>query len=360
MKILIPTSFNKNPYIFQLVRALQINREVSTVHTLVPWFFQDEHIFDIVHLQWPESIIPKKNFNPANISFFKERLQFWKSQGSRIVITVHNEIPHRDRSRVSHDLYSTVYQYCDGIVHMGESSRRVLNKSFKLDLNKTREIIIRHGNYDCFPNFVSREEARIALNIPEDQLVVTSIDSIRSKGEYELLKSVSRTLKKRDGLLLQIGNINPGLNTIRKHIRRKLLILRNNIRHCGLYVEDHKMQYYLNACDILLVPRINNLNSGNVALGFTFGKVVLGQDSGVIGEELQQQKNPVFHDNSQKSVEKAMEQAIGLLKTDIGENNRRYALQELNWTVLTKQYMDFYKELSSEPQSTHPNILLEE
>jgi len=357
MNILIPTSFNKNPYIFQLVRALQKNSQVSTVHTLVPWFFQEDHHFDIVHLQWPESIISRNFFSAENVAYLRNRLEYWKGQGSAIVITVHNEIPHRSKSEVSFELYKTVYQHCDGIIHMGEASIAMLQHSFQLDLNGVRQVVIPHGNYDCFPNTVTRTEARNELGIPEQQLVVASIGSIRNKDEYRLLKSVTRVLKKRDGLLLQVGSINPGYNAIRKNINRRFLQFKRNLRHCGSFVEDRKIQNYLNASDILLVPRVNTLNSGNVALGYTFGKIVMGPDSGVIGEELRRQGNPVFPDISERSISEAITHAIALLDTDAGNNNRRYARNALNWDDLASYYINFYQSLRQKQYSAQPSNL---
>jgi beta-1,4-mannosyltransferase len=357
MNILIPTSFNKNPYIFQLVRALQKNSQVSTVHTLVPWFFQDDHHFDIIHLQWPESIISKKNFNKENTAYFRKRLEHWRERGSVIVITIHNETPHRANNDVSYELYKTVYQHCDGILHMGEASKTMLRQSFQLDLKGVSQVVIPHGNYDCFPNSITREEARKELDIPERQLVVASIGSIRTIEEYQLLKSVSRVLKQHEGLLLQIGSIGPAGNAIRKRINRRLLQHKRNFRHCGSFIEDRKMQYFLNACDILLVPRVNTLNSGNVALGFTFGKIVIGPDSGVIGEELRRQGNPVFTDTSDKSISQAMNHAVALLDTDTANNNRCYAFSALNWDELASNYIDFYHSLRKEQFSAQPTNL---
>ncbi len=60
--------------------------------------------------------------------------------------------------------------------------------------------------------------------------------------------------------------------------------------------------------DVLFIPIIKSLNSGNVALGNTFGKVVVGPNYGVIGEELEKLGNPVFDvDQIEKTLKKAIE-----------------------------------------------------
>ena len=346
MKILIPTSYIKNPYIFQLVKGLQKNKEVTIVQTLVPWLYQDDYSFDVIHLQWPESVFLTSNYNEKDISALERRLLFYKNQGARIVITVHNKVPHKGDKKKSYFLYKKVYQYCDGVIHMGESSKDIINKDHADDLESARQIIIPHGNYEYFPNSVSRKQARQYLGIPESNIVVASIGAIRSSDEYRLIKNVSKALRKRNGLLLQIGQIYSTKNRIKHLITIKSLKLQKNLRQFGSYVADSEIQYYLNACDILLVPRVNTLNSGNVALGYTFGRIVLGPDYGVIGEDLKRQGNPVFRSIDEMEVSQTLDHAIDLIHTDVGKNNKNYAIEELNWDRLTLQYLSFYKNLN--------------
>ena len=346
MKILIPTSFNKNPYVYQLVNALQKKNNVEVVHTLVPWLFQDEYHFDIVHLQWPESIISKKNFNEENIAYLDNCLNRWKKRGTRIIATIHNEIPHLNKREVAHQIYSMIYEHCDGLLHMGEISKKIFHKNYQLDQKNTVEVVVRHGNYDCFPNSMSRSEARKILGIPNDTLTVTSVGVIRSEAEYQLLKRFTAALKKHSGILLQLGSINPPNGFLKRHFKRNNLIFKKRFKHCGSFVEDNKMQIYLNACDLLLIPRVESLNSGNVALGFTFGKLVMGPDYGVIGEELKATGNPVFKSISQRTINETLELAVSLLDSDISKNNRNFAMNELNWDKLADEYISLYDRLS--------------
>lgn len=53
-------------------------------------------------------------------------------------------------------------------------------------------------------------------------------------------------------------------------------------------VPAEKVQYFVNAADALVISRLQVLNSANVKVGSSFGKVVVGPDSGVVGEILHQ------------------------------------------------------------------------
>ena len=229
---------------------------------------------------------------------------------------------------------------------MGESSKNIVKNDHANDLKSARQIIIPHGNYEYFPNNVSRNEARQYLRIPESKIVVASIGAIRTNDEYKLIKTVSKALRKRDGLLLQIGQFYSQKNRIESFIKKQSLKFQKNLREYGSYVADNEIQYYLNACDILLVPRVNTINSGNVYLGYTFGRIVLGPDYGVIGEDLKRQGNPVFHSIDEMEVSRALNHAIDLIHTDVGKKNKNYAIEVLNWDKLALEYLSFYKNLN--------------
>lgn len=346
MNILIPTTYNKNPYVYQLVKALQKREEVNTVQTLVPWLFQNDYHFDIIHLQWPESIISKKFLDAKNIAYVSNSLSEWKHRGTKLVATIHNDMPHLDKSKKAYQFYSMIYEKCDGIHHMGENSRQVIHNNYTIDTSHITEIVIKHGNYDCFQNNISRSESRKNLSIPDNTLTVACIGTIRTKEEYWLLHKFRKALKKHSGILLHVGSINPPYGFIKRHLRRRALTSKKNYKHYGSYVEDNKIQLFLNACDIFLIPRVNSLNSGNVALGYTFGKLVVGPNFGVIGEELRYNENPVFKNTSQTEINSVLDEAVSLLNTEICIKNEKYAQNELDWNKLAAEYISFYHTLS--------------
>ncbi len=117
------------------------------------------------------------------------------------------------------------------------------------------------------------------------------------------------------------------------------------VKVCEGFLPEDEVQDYLNAADILIIPRINSLNSGNVALGLTFGKVIVGPDTGVIGETLRATGNPVFDPQNRKSLAVALLLARDLLTTKLGENNRAFAMNELDWGKIAQQHIAFYKQL---------------
>jgi glycosyltransferase involved in cell wall biosynthesis len=105
------------------------------------------------------------------------------------------------------------------------------------------------------------------------------------------------------------------------------------------------VQYFLKAADLLFIPRFNTLNSGNVALGFTFGKVVIGPDYGVIGEMLKTTGNPVYHPQDIRSIADAIHNGLELASKNHGLNNKQYAQQHFSWKRVAEKTYSFYKQL---------------
>ena len=59
-------------------------------------------------------------------------------------------------------------------------------------------------------------------------------------------------------------------------------------------IDDNELNILCSASDIMLIAKQNNLNSGNIALGFSFSNIVLGPETGNIGEILKSTNNPTY------------------------------------------------------------------
>ena len=76
--------------------------------------------------------------------------------------------------------------------------------------------------------------------------------------------------------------------------KKQLNNLGGNITIFHKYIPDDLLVNICKKSDILLICRNKSLNSANVALGFSFGCLVVGPDEGIVGEILRKNKNIVF------------------------------------------------------------------
>jgi glycosyltransferase involved in cell wall biosynthesis len=110
------------------------------------------------------------------------------------------------------------------------------------------------------------------------------------------------------------------------------------------WIPDEEVQLFLRAADVLVIPREGVLNSGNVALGFTFGRVVVGPDEGVIGEVLRKTNNPVYEPGDAQVLSDALK-AVRNSDTRRGERNKAYAMEEMRWEKVASRHVDLYREV---------------
>ena len=109
----------------------------------------------------------------------------------------------------------------------------------------------------------------------------------------------------------------------------------------------------LSASDVVLIPRTDSLNSGNVPLAFSYECIVLGPNVGNIGESLIQTGNPTFSlENLQQSLENGIINSFNAIGDDLSKDNYSYSEKNLDWEKIGPQYISFYKELLAMPNLT--------
>jgi glycosyltransferase involved in cell wall biosynthesis len=114
------------------------------------------------------------------------------------------------------------------------------------------------------------------------------------------------------------------------------------------FVPEDETQVYLNAADVLFIPRLRVLNSGNVTLGMTFGRVVVGPDSWDVGELLKSTGNPVFDPAVPSSASAALSLGFELAtQGTVGPANRNLALSQWSVEKCADQYYALFSALTA-------------
>lgn len=108
---------------------------------------------------------------------------------------------------------------------------------------------------------------------------------------------------------------------------------------------NDEMKDLFSVCGIVLIQRPEILNSGNVPLGFYYGKVVVGPFVGNVGELLVKTGNPVFSPTDMNDVVRNVHVARELACQGHGVLNRRYCLHEWSTNKVAGMYMHLYKEM---------------
>jgi len=325
-------------------------------HAEVIWdedeFWKCENDYDIIHLHWPEYLSYEMWTQLGNTTPIPEdlmqrlisSLEHWK-KNSTIVYTRHVQYPHRRNDKVFLDLYRLVTSYCNTVIHFANFSIQQF-KEFYPDHKKIRHVVIPHHNYASLPNTISPAEARKFLGIDSEAGVMLVFGKV-NEGEKEIIKKAFSYVPGNNKVLLA-----PGWSVKRRKIAyirlrewiwklEKWWVKQNKtIRIDKGFIEEDMAQYYLNAADFLFIPRLYELNSGNITLGCTFGLIVVGKNDADIGEILKETGNPTFQVGNDASLKEAIKQALILKSSNHGEKNRKIALEEWGIERIAKLYVE--------------------
>lgn len=360
MKILVGNiPLPANRFLVDLNAALQLQAQVTLCHETF-WNMQGD--FDVVHLHFPEYMTfeieraYRTELTNDLMQAIETRLKHW-SKKSAIVVTRHVLLPHDAvENPMWERLYETVYRYASGVVHFAQPSVDEFRQRYRettFVCGPPQHCIVPHHNYTSLPNSVTREAARKQLSIPNDAQVMLVFGAIRNDEERDLIQNTFRRINVRRKVLVcsrwreKLANVSwIRLKYWIRDLTRLYYRLHPGYRLNYGFVEEIDTQLYLNAADVLFIPRLKVLNSGNITLGMTFGKVVVGPDSWDVGELLRETGNPVFDPERPQTAIAAVEEGFRLAEAGhIGPANQKLALEEWSAEQCGAKYVAFFKRL---------------
>ena len=331
------------------------------------WSMQGD--FDVVHLHFPEYMTFAhqdayiKGLSDDMIAATVERLQFWGRQ-ARLVITRHVLLPHDALEDPQWEkMYEAVYRHVHGVVHFAQASVDEFRKRYaatKFVHGPPEHAIVPHHNYMSLPNQISRSEARRRLGIAENSRVMLVFGAIRNDEERDLILTTFQGLRQKHKILL----VSKWRETLAKvswirlkywlrDLNRLYYRWHSSYKFNYGFVEEVDTQLYLNAADVLFIPRLKVLNSGNITLGMTFGKVVVGPDSWDVGQLLRETGNPVFDPDRPETAIAAVEKGLRLAEEgQIGPANQKLALEQWSAEQCADRYVAFFRVVSGQSSVT--------
>jgi hypothetical protein len=347
MKVLIASQYySTNSYVKNIVDPLT---ELCEVVTGVEVFWVSNLIFNVIHIQWPEELFEWKELKTDDLTRLKIRLEYLKKKGSKIAVTRHNEKSHRGYS-LDQELYDLVFNFADCVVHLGSYS---LNKFKGVD---QKSVVIEHPLYSDLYQYCNPAKNRKELNLAEHSFIVLSVGKIRKKSEEKMVFSNFFKFRKKhpNSILLvlnplKIYDLFPlKLNPVKKISKFILFNIKKFfLRFFGVIlnsrvISDELMANYVNISNVIVLSRIDTLNSGVVFLGATFQKPVIGPRIGNILEALELTNNYSFNPHDEASL------YLELLKIKESPIHQKGAanIEILNPGLIAKKHFELYQELS--------------
>lgn len=308
-------------------------------------FWSPSRKYDIVHVHWPHMLVnvPAESVTARDVERVGKRIAELKSSGTALVYTRHNETSHYCSNPNVRRLYQLFEQESDRVIHMGRCSIEQVGGAAG-----ERDVLIPHHGFDTYPT-VGKAAARAELGIDQDVPVVAAMGSFRIPDERVLVVDGCLSAGIPGLQVLSSALFTPCRGEAQDRIdelRRRLGGLYPGQPEGWVSVADLSRSFA--AADVVLIQHVHTLNSGNLPLGFRFGKVVVGPDCGNVGEILRETGNPVFDPRDVASVARALKEGFELARRGKGEENASYARAHWNFKVIAEAHDSMYRAALAE------------
>lgn len=237
--------------------------------------------YKIVNIQFPEAIFKFKVPTKEQLDDLEEKIINWK-QNSKIVLTLNDIESHYDKKHKFSDLFKLVYKYADGVIHYGSYS---LNKYQSIFSAECEHKLINHPLYESLLHNKEVSDFQDKFKVDfKDKYVVSAIGSFRSMEEVKLLLKVFRKIPVKNKFLVvpnMLQFVKPKyfrpyrFRNFYKYIAEKIIcfpLKKEQYFFDNRFLEYGYMVDLVRNSSLMIIPRIKNLNSGNLFLGLTFDK----------------------------------------------------------------------------------------
>ena len=325
MKVLMvcePDSLNPFPqHIYNEILEYDLDADCSAE----TFWTCDVADYDIVHIQFPEAFFNWQvdAVKPEQMKRLADRLEAFRAAGCKIVYTRHNQTVHIPRKGCIDKVYRMLDAESDGILHMGRYS--IMDCKGKNPNSKARHYLVPHHTYPHLLRKVDRTTCCRRLGLNPDNPVVLSFGSFRNDKERALVRNAVAECGV-DGVQL----LAPALAKVG-------------------FVSARDLPLYFGAADVVFIQRVRIFNSGNLPLGFYYGKVVVGPNLCDVGEWLRATGNPVFEVFRPGSEAVALARGLALARQGLGEKNRAFADREWSIEAVGAKVVAAYADLTGRP-----------
>lgn len=238
-------------------------------------------IYEIVNIQFPEAIFSFAAPSKEQLDDLEVEILKWKRK-SKIVLTLNDIESHYDKEHKFSALFKLLYKYADGVIHYGNYSLIKYKSVFPEECQHT---LINHPLYDSLLNdkevFDFQDKFKIDF---QDKYVVSAIGCFRSIEEVRLLFKVFRKIPVKNKFLIvpnMVQLVNPKcfrpyrFRKLYKYVSEKIIcfpLRKEQYFLANKFLEYGYMVDLVKNSSLMIIPRIKNLNSGNLFLGLTFNK----------------------------------------------------------------------------------------
>ncbi|MFO7927213.1 MAG: glycosyltransferase [Halobacteriota archaeon] len=257
-----------------------------------------------------------------------------------VVWTVHNERHHEEKYRRTERVVNELLFFVADAVSVKCHAAIEMLSSMYTFADSADFAVVPDGNFiPAYENEVSRETARAELSIPNDAFVCLFFGLVREyKGIPELIEAFVE-LDAPDTELWIVGN--PHTDELQRELEALSFGI-EDIETVFEFVPDNRVQYYMNAADVLALPYRNILNSGSAHLGLSYGTPVVAPAIGCLPETLPS-GNFLYDPDDPDGLKTALDRAREHLDLEsIARSNYEHAVEQ-DWETAAARLTEVYR-----------------
>lgn len=337
MKIFLPFKNELNPYLDEIIN--------NSGHTFVyDNYSKYKDSYDIVNIHWPEAIYGWMEPTSKQLEDLERNILKWK-KNSVLIYTKHDYERNKGTTPNFTKLFELIELHSDVFIHLGHHSKNLYKQKYP----SAKHEIVFHPIFEKNLEIYSKRKAKGLLGINQDDIVIIAPGNIRSFQERNMVLKSFRSIKVSNKVLIstnmrsELKHEFPGRVRVRKffdvqnffveRFKQKHLPPKYIFNYGVMTLEDLSIR--MSAADLVLVPRIDILNSGIVFLGLAFKKVIVGPAVGNIEEQLKELNFPVFNPQSISSVARALNRGIEI---SMGEDYIKKPLAKYSALNVAKEF----------------------
>jgi len=296
----------------------------------------------VLHLHWLELLYSSSTLlrTVRRLAQLLAGLVWVKAHGCKLVYTVHNldahERPFPLLNRLANRL---LFALADALHVHDEEARRNLARLYG---PKKRSYVVPHGSYvGAYPNQCSRQEARARLGLADKAFVYLFLGQIRRyKGVEDLIAAFDQ-LTDASGELVLAGNVHDPAYV---QVLEGLVRGRDRIHVSFQYVPDSELQYFLNACDVCVMPYRDVTTSGAAILAFSFGRPIIAPAVGGFKELAAGDRGILYDPQARDGLLQALQQARRADMQVASQRAWKWALEH-QWSMVAPAFVRIYEDV---------------
>ena len=193
------------------------------------------------------------------------------------IVICDNVIPH-ERRPFDREFTRYLFRSADGFLVQSHAVEEEL-KSF---WPAARYKYVPHPVYNLFGKAGDKAQARTALGLTSDRVVLFFGYVRRYKGLHVLLEAMARVVQTLEVRLLVVGEFYDGEQQYREKIAA--LGLERNVEIHSTYVPNEEVAKYFSAADAVILPYLSATQSGIAQIAYNFDRPVVVSDVGGLAE----------------------------------------------------------------------------